>query len=108
MSHAALTTTARDSGLTTPVGVGSVRLLGRASRANCGSSWRGFWKLPDRYEAWMKVATAASQTADGYAMANKNNGLPLECETVKKYNALFMWAYARAKKLRPEWVKIYR
>jgi site-specific DNA-cytosine methylase len=29
MSHAALTTTARESGLTTPIGVGSVRLLGR-------------------------------------------------------------------------------
>lgn len=29
MSHAAPTTTARDSGLTTPIGVGSVRLLGR-------------------------------------------------------------------------------
>ena len=29
MSHAALTTPARDSGLTTPIGVGSVRLLGR-------------------------------------------------------------------------------
>ena len=28
MSHAAPTTTARDSGLTTPIGVGSVRLLG--------------------------------------------------------------------------------
>lgn len=30
MSHAAPTTTARDSGLTTPIGVGSVRLLDRS------------------------------------------------------------------------------
>ena len=30
MSHAAPTTTARESGLTTPIGVGSVRLLGVA------------------------------------------------------------------------------
>jgi len=89
-------------------GFGSGSLLGRASRAGCGSSWRGFWKLPDRYEAWMSVATAASNTADGYAMANKRNGLPVECESVRKLNNLFLWAYSRAKKIRPEWVKIYR
>ena len=90
--------------LQAPIGVRSGALLG----VRCGSSWDGFWKLSDRYDAWMKVADCASRTADGYAMANKRNGLPVECESVRKLNNLFMWAYARAKKLRPEWVKIYR
>lgn len=87
------------------VSVRSGALLGSPA---CGSSWIGFWKLPDRYEAWMGVATSASNTADGYAMANKRNGLPVECETVRKLNKLFSWAYRRAKKYRPDWVKIYR
>lgn len=75
---------------------------------NCGSSWNGFWKIKDRYEAWLKVADAAAKTADGYAMANRNNGFPIECETVKHMNRLFLFAYKRAKKIRPEWVKMYR
>ena len=85
--------------------VRSMALLGSPA---CGSSWAGFWKLPDRYEAWMAVSTSASTTADGYAMANKRNGLPVECESVRKLNKLFSWAYRRAKKYRPDWVKIYR
>jgi hypothetical protein len=76
--------------------------------SDCGSSWHGFWKLPDRYEAWMGVATSASNTANGYAMANKAMGKPVEDENVQHLNRLFSWAYRRAKQYRPDWVKIYR
>jgi len=71
-------------------------------RNHCGSSWVGFWKIPNRYEAWMRVATSASNTADGYALALKSMGIPIaSCEDIQHWNALFSWAYKRAKKLRP-------
>jgi hypothetical protein len=56
----------------------------------------------------MGVASSASATANGYAMANKAMGRPVEDENVQHLNRLFSWAYRRAKQYRPDWVKIYR
>lgn len=77
-------------------------------RVNRGNRLPGFWKLPDRYEAWLALASSASLTANGYALHLKQMGVPLNHPDVVHWNKLFTWAYQRAKKLRPEWVGIYR
>lgn len=82
--------------------------LDRLVRQNRGNRLKGFWSLRDRYEAWLKLANSASLTANGYALALKQMGLPVNHPDVERWNKLFRFAYRRARNIRPDWAKIYR
>ena len=63
-----------------------------------GSSWAGFWKRPDRGQAWLEVATCALKTHNGYIAAANILNTPESAAAMRKLRRMCGWALNRAER----------
>lgn len=91
--------TTEANALPAPTRVGSSEFV----RRHCGSSWRGFWKRPNRGMVWLEVATAARNTHNGYIAAANILNTPESAAAMRKLRRMCGWALERAKKYGVDW-----